>query len=65
MVGTSRKSFLRQMYDSPGIKDRVQGSVETAEAAVAKGALILRVHDVAETVAGLNRVSPTPNTNDN
>ena len=55
LVGASRKRFIHSVSPSaPG--ERIGGSISAHLAAVAKGANILRVHDVAETVQAL-RVS--------
>ncbi len=50
LIGTSRKSFLGTLTgrDDPAL--RVEGSIVTAAMAVAAGAAMVRVHDVAETV---------------
>jgi dihydropteroate synthase len=48
MIGASRKSFLAEPSIPP--RQRVAQSVAAAFAAVARGASLLRVHDVAETV---------------
>ena len=48
VIGTSRKSFLAEPSIPP--RQRVAQSVAAAFAAVARGASLLRVHDVAETV---------------
>jgi len=48
LVGASRKSFLGACFgQEPG--DRLEGSVAAALAAIAGGAHIVRVHDVAST----------------
>ena len=62
-VGTSRKAFLGAALAAPGtgdgsvavvpVDDRLEGSVATAVHAAACGADIVRVHDVAATVAAL------------
>jgi len=58
-VGTSRKAFLGAALgaadgDGPAaVDDRLEGSVATAVGAAAAGASMVRVHDVAATVAGL------------
>jgi len=49
LVGVSRKSLFGALTGRP-IRDRMIGSVAAAVLAAAKGAAILRVHDVAETV---------------
>lgn len=52
LVGASRKRFIDSVSPSqPG--DRIGGSITAHLLAVAKGASILRVHDVAETVQAL------------
>ncbi len=52
LVGASRKRFINSVSPSqPG--DRIGGSISAHLLAVAKGAAILRVHDVAETVQAL------------
>jgi len=56
LVGTSRKAFLgRLTATSEGVPaeahDRVEASVATATWALAQGAAMVRVHDVAPTVA--------------
>ena len=49
LVGVSRKSMIGQALDRP-VGERLHGSLALAALAVAKGAKIIRVHDVAETV---------------
>jgi dihydropteroate synthase len=53
VVGTSRKAFLGLLAGGAGPEDRVEGSVATATLAAVAGASMVRVHDVAETVAAL------------
>ena len=53
LVGTSRKSFLGLLARGAGPDDRLEGSVATAVLAVLAGASMVRVHDVAETVAAV------------
>ncbi len=48
-VGVSRKGFIAKLSRGEGAKDRVAGSIAGALAAVARGADIVRVHDVAAT----------------
>jgi dihydropteroate synthase len=50
LVGASRKGFIGHLADAPGPADRFGGSVAAAAVAVAAGARMVRVHDVAETV---------------
>ena len=49
LVGVSRKSMIGQTLNRP-VAERLYGSLALAALAVTKGARILRVHDVAETV---------------
>ena len=49
LIGASRKSFIGKLSGGLGIEDRLEGSLAAAALAVAGGARILRVHDVAET----------------
>ena len=56
LVGTSRKAFLGRLTASPDgspapAHDRVEASVATAAWALSQGAGMVRVHDVAPTVA--------------
>jgi dihydropteroate synthase len=48
LIGTSRKSFIGRILNKDNPKDRVWGTAATCCAAIANGADILRVHDVAE-----------------
>jgi dihydropteroate synthase len=49
LVGASRKSFIGRLARGEAPKERVAGSLASALAALAQGAHILRVHDVAAT----------------
>ena len=49
LVGVSRKSMVGQTLSRP-VAERLYGSLALAALAMTKGARILRVHDVAETV---------------
>lgn len=49
LVGVSRKSMIGKVLDRT-VDERLYGSLALAALAVAKGAQIVRVHDVAETV---------------
>lgn len=49
LVGPSRKSFIGQTLDLP-VEERVEGTAATVAVAIARGADIVRVHDVAEMV---------------
>ncbi|MDQ3679206.1 MAG: dihydropteroate synthase [Actinomycetota bacterium] len=53
VVGTSRKSFLGVLGGGAPVEDRLEGSLATAVHAVAQGARMVRVHDVAPTVAAV------------
>jgi dihydropteroate synthase len=48
LVGTSRKSFIGKILNQADPSKRVWGTAATCCAAIAHGANILRVHDVAE-----------------
>ncbi len=50
LVGASRKSFIGRLLEGVDPDQRLGGSIAAATIAVLKGASILRVHDVAETV---------------
>jgi dihydropteroate synthase len=52
LAGLSRKAMIGAVIDKP-VERRMAGSVGGALAAVAQGAVIVRVHDVAETVDAL------------
>lgn len=63
-VGTSRKAFLGTLLgtadgeaDPAGTDDRIEGSVATAVRAAMDGAAMVRVHDVATTIAALRAVA--------
>ena len=53
LIGVSRKSFISRLTGLPRSTDRLPGSIAAALWAVLKGAAIIRVHDVAETVQAL------------
>jgi dihydropteroate synthase len=53
VVGTSRKGFLGRLTGGAAVDDRLEASVATAVWAVDHGAAMVRVHDVAPTVAAL------------
>ena len=48
LVGTSRKRFLGELLDSAPPDDRLEGTAATVALAIAAGADIVRVHDVAQ-----------------
>jgi dihydropteroate synthase len=63
-IGTSRKAFLGALLaaadgerDPAPTDDRIEASVATAVRAAADGAAMIRVHDVAATVAALRAVA--------
>jgi dihydropteroate synthase len=65
LVGTSRKSFLGALAPAAdgtpaGVDHRLPGSLATATWAMAKGAGMVRVHDVAASVQAATLVGPTP-----
>jgi dihydropteroate synthase len=58
VVGTSRKSFLGKLTGREG-DERLPGTIATSVLAYERGASILRVHDVAETVDALTVAAAT------
>ena len=50
LLGASRKSFIGAVTGEKDPQKRLAGSIAAAMAGVARGATLLRVHDVAETV---------------
>ena len=50
LVGVSRKSFIGKILDQPDPNQRLWGTAAACCASIAKGADILRVHDVTEMV---------------
>lgn len=53
LVGMSRKSMIGKVLGRP-VEERLSGGLALAAMAVERGASILRVHDVAETVDAVN-----------
>jgi dihydropteroate synthase len=53
LVGVSRKSLIGHLTRVTVPRDRLPGSLAAALFAIAKGAAIVRVHDVKETIQGL------------
>ncbi len=53
LLGASRKRFIGTLSGVEAAEDRLAGSLAVALAGVARGAAILRVHDVAETIQAL------------
>ncbi|CUA83458.1 dihydropteroate synthase [Pseudidiomarina woesei] len=58
LVGMSRKSMLGQVTDRT-VDERLAGSIAAATIAAMKGAQIIRVHDVKETVDAMKIVAAT------
>jgi len=58
LVGMSRKSMIGQVTGRE-VKDRLAGSLAAATIAAMKGARIIRVHDVKETVDAMRVVAAT------
>ncbi|WP_068828263.1 dihydropteroate synthase [Pseudomonas sp. BMS12] len=56
LVGVSRKSMIGQVLGRE-VHERLAGGLALAALAVAKGACILRVHDVAETVDAVRMIA--------
>jgi dihydropteroate synthase len=50
LVGTSRKRFIGELLGGAPPEQRLEGTLATLALAVAQGADILRVHDVAQAV---------------
>jgi dihydropteroate synthase len=59
VVGTSRKSFLGRLTGGAPVEDRLEASVATATWALAQGAAMVRVHDVAATVEAVRVLTGT------
>jgi dihydropteroate synthase len=53
LVGASRKSFLRELLGDVRVDERLSGSLAAGLVSVQKGAKIVRVHDVKETVSAI------------
>lgn len=53
LLGASRKSFIGALSANEPAKQRLGGSIAVALAGASRGARVLRVHDVAETVQAL------------
>jgi dihydropteroate synthase len=56
VVGTSRKSFIGKI-DSSGVDERLGGTIASSVLAMAAGAEVLRVHDVAEVAQAMRVAS--------
>ena len=64
LVGLSRKGMIGKLTDKP-VEQRMAGSIAAALYAIAQGARIVRVHDVAETVDAINVWQAAKNTRAN
>ncbi|HEV7699357.1 MAG TPA: dihydropteroate synthase [Pyrinomonadaceae bacterium] len=53
IIGASRKSFVGKVLGGVPAGERLGGSIAAAIAAIERGAKIIRVHDVRETVAAI------------
>jgi dihydropteroate synthase len=53
LLGVSRKRFLSSLAGGGGVEDRLPGSLAAGLAGIARGADVLRVHDVRETKRAL------------
>jgi dihydropteroate synthase len=60
LSGTSRKSMIGNLLNKP-VEQRLSGSITTAIIAAQKGAQILRVHDVTETMDALKILQAVSN----
>jgi dihydropteroate synthase len=56
LIGTSRKRFLGELLGGAGPEDRLEGTAASVALAIAAGADIIRVHDVAP-MARVRRVA--------
>ena len=54
VLGASRKRFIGTLSGVTEARARLHGSIAAALAGAARGAAVLRVHDVAETVQALS-----------
>jgi dihydropteroate synthase len=57
LLGVSRKSFLARLVGEGPAKDRLGASLGAGLAGIQRGADVLRVHDVAETVQALRVIA--------
>ncbi len=57
LVGTSRKGFLGRLTGGAAVDDRLEASLATAVVAAARGARMVRAHDVAATVQAMRIVA--------
>jgi dihydropteroate synthase len=61
LVGTSRKSFIGRVTKTENPAQRIAGSIASAVWCAARGASILRVHDVGDTVKALKIIAAIRN----
>ncbi len=54
LIGASRKSFIGKILNGAPVDERLYGSLAAAMACVERGARIIRVHDVKDSVAALS-----------
>lgn len=64
LVGASRKSFIGKIGAEAPPPERLGGSIAAAMVAVANGARIVRVHDVAATIQALTITSAISHSNE-
>lgn len=57
VIGASRKRFIGDFSGVENAKDRLAGSIAAAVMAKEAGAAMVRVHDIAETIAALKDVA--------
>jgi dihydropteroate synthase len=50
LVGTSRKRFIGELLGGAPPEQRLEGTLATVALAIAQGADLVRVHDVAQVV---------------
>lgn len=60
VLGVSRKSMIGRLSGVEIAKDRLPGSIALALAGLSRGAAIIRVHDVAETVQAIRLWQAVP-----
>jgi dihydropteroate synthase len=53
LVGTSRKRFIGELTGGAPPEERLEGTIASVALAVAQGADIVRVHDVARVAPAL------------
>ena len=53
LVGTSRKRFIGELLDGAPPEERLEGTIASVVLAIAQGADIVRVHDVARVAPAL------------